>query len=543
MSKNQKNTTVYTLVLGAAILVLAPVASIFSSWLSVSESFWDHIFATFFYEYLSNTLLLAITVVIISCALGTFLALVTTYVDFPGRKIISGLSYCTLVFPPYVLGFILLGMFEYSGPLMSSLRNLLGFDPQFIPTLSGFFGASISLSVSLFPYVYMLTKLAFNSRGYKIIEASKSLGLNFNQSITRLIFPLAAPAVFGGGIIVLMEVMADFGTVAVFGYDTFTTGIYKAWFSFFDLSSACQLASVLLLFMTSLYYLKVYFQKEDEVYPDQVNQGLRLESVSVWLRWTISISCFSFFALFLLAPVVQLVVWCVEIGFLNGFELVENNLLVTIFIGAVTSIAITTYSIILLELVRPIKSIPRVLKNLMHLPSIGYAFPGAVLAAGYVTFFANFDLLVDAVGIETSMVLSGSLLMLFIGLFIRFYAVGFSVVTGSYARISKSLDEAANGFGIRGFKLFREIRFPILKKSFLGAIFICFIDVVKEMPLTLMTRPMGWDTLSVKIFEWTAEGEWEKAAIPSLILVILGCVSLWLMVRLESSRASIGGEK
>jgi iron(III) transport system permease protein len=543
LQRTLSKTVAYGVGLLATLIALAPVIAIFSSWGQVSGEFWEHLYSTSLVLYIKNSFSLALNVVTLSVFIGVFLAVVTTYIDFPFRKLISILSYSTLVFPPYVMGFILLGMFEYAGPLPTFLREQLRISPNYIPNFSGELGASISLSVSLFPYVYMLTKIALSTRGIRVIEAGKSLGLNFRQCLYKIIIPLATPAILAGALIVLMEVMADFGTVSVYSFDTFTTGIYKAWFGFFDLAAACQLASTLLVFMSLVYFLKIKYQRKDEIYQSGEIDVPKLQTVSPFIRWFLAVGCMSFFLVFLVAPSVQLIWWCLEVGLNNALRLLENNLANTIIIGALTSFVIISYAIFMTYTLRRSGNVSKLVTGMIHFPSMGYAFPGAVLAAGFVTVFASLDLFLDELGVDLGIIFSGSLLILIAGLFVRFYAVGFTPLANSYSRISKSLDEAALSFKVKGTMLFSKVHLPLLKSTLLSSAAFCFIDVVKEMPLTLMARPMGWDTLSVKIFEWTSEGEWEKAAVPSLILVILGYFSLWIMLKLDQNKTKVGVNK
>lgn len=537
---NRLKSLAYILLALAAGLVLVPLVSVFSSWSAVSWDLWNHLLSTSLLEYTLNTIHLAAGVFVLAIGLGVFFATVTTYFEFPGRKYIAGLAYSTLVFPPYVMGFVLMGMFEYSGSFSTFLRLELNIPPQYLPEFKGIWGAIVSMSVSLFPYVYMLTKLALQAQGQRVLEAGRSLGLNVRQCLMRIAVPLVAPAILMGGFVVLMEVLADFGTVSVFSVDTFTTGIYKAWFGFFDLTGASQLASLLITFMFMLYFFKNLLEKKEQRYQSDNMPDLKLLKLAPVKAGMISAFSWIFFTIFLFLPILQLIWWASSVGIETGLFLAKKYIFNSVVIAATASFLILMVSSLSYTLVRKLRMNSKLNNILLELPYLGYAFPGAVLAAGLVvplTLLYNF---VSELGIIPQDVVSISMFILLSGLFIRFFAVGGSTVKGGYKRLSEGIDEAAQSMGLKWFELFYRVHLPVLKKSFWASFLFCFIDVIKEMPLTLMSRPIGWDTLAVKIWEWTSEGEWEKASLPALILIGLGFISIWLMVVLGTRK--LGGK-
>lgn len=510
-----------------AFILFIPFFSVYLSWAGPVSSIWEHLISTSFVEYAVNTFALTASVVSCSVILGVFFAGITTFYDFPLRKLISALCYTPLVFPPYVLGFVFLGIFDVTGPV-AKIATHLGYGYNELPDIRGLLGASISLSISLFPYVYMLTKTAMISQGPRVFEAGRSLGLRPSECVLKIGFPLSRPWIFSGALIVMMEVMADFGTVSVFSLDTFTTGIFKSWYGFFDFAGALQLSSVLLTIMMIVQYLKVKNEAlEARFQTDLSSRGSRLK-VSKAAGYFLCVGSLFLFTFMVGIPFVQLASWVLELGLSRAYSIISENLLNTILISGIAAALILLVSLLIKYHERMLGFLSKKMRFLLSLPSIGYGFPGAVLAAGLVMPFNYFDSLLNDNGLLSGSFLGGSLAVLLAGLFIRFYVVGFSSVSGGFGKIPRSMDEASKSMGVKGLNLFSRIHLPLLKHSIFVGFIYTFIDVAKEMPLTLMARPTGWDTLSVKIFEWTSEGEWEKAAVPSLILVCLGMISLWL---------------
>lgn len=521
-----------------AMLAVLPFMSILLSWGEITPAFWSHIWQSTLSRYVLNTVYLVLFVSLGAGIVGVVLAMLVSFFDFPGRNIFRGLCYGPLLFPPYVLGFVLLGLFDYSSVAASFMRKNFASVYSILPEFNGFLGAGVSLLISLFPYVFMLAKFSFESQGVRTMEAGRSLGSNMVGCLFRIALPLALPSVVAGMVIVAMEVGADFGTVSVFSYDTFTVGIFKSWYSFFNLKGASQLASLLLGFMLMLHFIRQGLEKKNEFYQAHAGRSVRRYKLGALSGSIVSIGLSIFFVLILLLPLVQLFYWVAGIGPGRAGSLISYNLLNSGVIGLLASIAIVVICVALTASFRQLKkSFSRrglmVLTQALSLPVIGYAFPGAVLAVGLFIPFALVDHLLLAQGLTQTGVLSQSILVLLMGLFLRFYAVGYAAISNAFRDIPTTADEASFSLNVIGFDLFRKIHFPLIRKPVVWAFVFCFIDVVKEMPLTLMLRPMNWDTLSVKIYEWTSEGEWEKASLPALILVMLGIVPLVFLIKNE----------
>lgn len=536
---NQFKLLKYNAFLVAATLclaVLVPMVSVFSSWSVEKGDVWAHLISTSLLDYSLNTIFLVLGVSFLSLILGVSLAVFTVFYEFPGRKLFSLLGFAPLVFPPYVMGFVLLGIFEQSGPVAIYFSRHLNIPLSDIPQFGGLFGSVVSLSVSLFPYVYMMTRISLEQQSQRILEAGRSLGLSSHQAIIKLAIPLAKPWIISGTLIVCMEVMADFGTVSVFSFDTFTTGIFKAWYGFFDFTAACQLASILLLAVNILYVLKIKSEGAELKYQNSVSVPTKRINLKASL-YSIPVLFFSmFFSIFVIIPILQLTDWSLGSGVTSAFDLIYKNLFNTLLISAITGAVIILCSVLVFTAKRIYYRGRLYFSGLASVPNLGYAFPGAVLAVGLVVPFNLLDAKLIDSGLLENAFFSGSISILILGLTIRFYAVGSSAVVGGLNRIPRNTDEASVGLGRSGFSLFRRVLLPNLRSPMLYGFIFCVIDIAKELPLTLMARPMGWDTLAVKIYEWTSEGEWEKAALPSLILVCFGVVSLWLMIRSEKDR-------
>jgi iron(III) transport system permease protein len=389
------------------------------------------------------------------------------------------------------------------------------------------------MSLALYPYVYLIARNAFLTQGRAALEAAQSLGLNRWQGFLRVALPMARPWIAAGVMLALMETLADFGTVAIFNYDTFTTAIYKAWFSLFSLAAASQLASLLIL----LVLVVVLVEQRSRAHMKYAAVGRSAQHQRIALSRALG-SLASLFAagVFLVAfliPLLQLLIW-VKDAAANDldsryWDFVRHSLLLS-GLGA----AIVTLLALLLGYAG--RQAPGAFMLLVQrIATIGYAFPGAVLAVGIFIPVAWLDnLIIDWLkphGWQGATVLKGTLLVMLLAYCVRFLAVAHGPAEAGLQRITRSIDEAARGMGSHGWSLLARVHLPMLRASLITAATLCFVDIMKEMPITLMTRPFGWDTLAVRVFEMTSEGEWERAALPSIAIVLAGLIPIMLLAR------------
>lgn len=528
--------------LGAILIsipTVLPLGFVFSSFFMKADSSWEYIINTLLSRLLLNSLVLVAGVGALSLILGVSLAWINSFYDYPGRKYLSGLLLYPLAFPSYVLAFVSIGILDYTGPIQTILRSSINYNGYF-PQIRSTPGLIIVMSLALYPYIYLLTKNAFQTQGQKLIEVAQSLGHSRSRAFFSVVIPMARPWIAGGLLLVLMETLADFGTVSTFNYDTFTTAIYKAWFSLFSIQTASRLASFLVILALILVFLEQNARKKMKF--NQVGRHDKEQSVIRLRGWKAFIAfSYSFLILSLafIIPVIQLLFWIISDAKINILSSYGSYIWHTIILSCLAAFIVLVLAFCLSLIQRKDNSF--ITKIALRIATLGYALPGSVLAVGIFVSVIWLDkkiiiFLEKVTSYEFSFILNGTIIVMLIAYAIRFLSPGFNTISSSFERIPPSVDEAATSLGVGTMKMLKKIHIPLIKKSLLAGYVLVFIDVTKEMPITLMTRPFGWDTLAVKIFEYTSEGEWELAAIPALLIVLAGLIPITLLSKLTEEK-------
>ncbi len=516
-----------------SLAVLMPVVVILWSLLSPEPEVWQHLREHLLWELVGNTFWLVLGTASGSLIIGVSLAWLVGVCEFPGRKIFSWALMLPLAVPAYVTAFVMVGILDFTGPLQTALRDA-GIDWQ-PPEIRSLGGVILVMVLAFYPYVYLIARNAFATQGKRALEAAQSLGYSQWDGFFKVALPMARPWIIGGVMLVIMETLADFGTVSVFNYDTFTTGIYKAWFDMFSLQAASQLASILIVFVFIIVLLEQQARARMRYTAVGKTAG---KSERIQLKGWRAIATLSFASLVLslafIIPMLQLGLWAAEV-WINDldsryFEFLWHSLL----LAGICAILVATAAIILAVANRYYSDFAT--RSMVRVATLGYALPGPVLAVGAFIPIAWFDnqlhgVLQSVFGYDGGLLLQGSLFTMLLALCIRFMAVGFSPIDGNLQRITRSIDESAQSLGSSGLSLLQRVHLPILQGGLFTAMTLIFVDVMKEMPITLMTRPFGWDTLAVRVFEMTAEGEWERAALPAVAIVLAGLIPIILMNR------------
>ncbi len=513
-----------------AVLTILPLLTLLPAWLTTQDEVWRHLADTLLIDLLRNTAVLALGVGLGVFVLGVGLAWLTAMCEFPGRRIFDWALMLPLGIPTYVLAFVAIGFLDFSGPVQSGLRALFDIDTLWFPPIRSEGGVIAVMVLALYPYVYMLARAAFLGQGRNILESGRVLGLNPWQIFFRISLPMARPAIAAGVALALMETLADFGAVAIFNYDTFTTALYKAWFDLFNLAAAAQLSTLLLLFVA----LALVGERQSRGRARYYNSGKRASVHRYQLTgkhaWLASGSAALVLALAFLIPLAQLVVWIISTGMADldarYLEFVSHTLLLGVMGGL-----LTVACALLLATIH--KQWPDNITRLStQLATLGYALPGAVLAVGIMLLFTSIDEGIDTItGGNTGLLLSSSVIALLFAYLVRFLAVAHGPVESALERITPSIQQAARSLGASHPEVLWRIYLPVLRPGLLTAALLVFVDIMKEMPATLLLRPFDWDTLAIRIFEMTSEGEWERAALPALTLVLVGLIPVILLVK------------
>ena len=508
-----------------SLFMLVPILIVLLSWTQPVADIWTHMRQYVLPQVLKNTVILLLMVTVISGVIGTALAWVTSMYRFPGQRFFAWALMLPLAMPAYVLAFVTVGIVDFSGPLQTALRES-GFTTA-IPSVRNVWGAGLVLSLAFYPYVYLLARQAFLSQGRRAIEAGQMLGLSRSKVFFRLALPQALPWVIGGLLLASMETLADFGAVSVFNVDTFTTAIYKAWFGFFSLTTAAQLAALLIGVVFIVVLFEQYWQAKRG---NTITQGSskRFEA-SKPAKWGMALLCTLVFLVAFLIPFLQLLYWTAE-NFQQDFDaryidFVTNSLM----IASMTTIFIAFLAIIIAWVKRqyPDKST----KLMTTLANLGYVVPGTVLAVGIFIPIAWLDNQLIAFGITSTQFFSGSVIVMLLALSTRFMTVSFQPVDRQLQRLTVNQEAAAKLLSDSPYQRWRQVMLPVLSPGVLTGLLMGFVEVMKEMPITLMTRRQGWDTLAVRVFEMTSEGMWGRAALPSLLIVLVGLIPVWVLLR------------
>ena len=508
-----------------SIFVAIPIITVFSSFFQTTGDYVSVLKNTFLLDYIYNSLILLIGVLTLTFIIGVGCAYLVSFYKFPGVNFFKWALILSFAVPAYIYAYSLTAFFENYGTAFSILKNLLGEGNYnvHIPKFDGMLGAIISISFSLFGYVYVLTRASFHYQSQNLLELGKNLGFSKQKSFFMIILPSARPAIVAGLSLVAMETLSDFGSVSFFGVSTLTTGIYNAWISFDDLTLANRLSSYLLIFILGLFVLENLSRKKAQ-YHTSSKGGFKSKSViqlSGYKSITASLFCIVVFFLSFLFPVFQMLYWTIifpkHLLDLNLIQLFSNTILL-VFLACCVLIFlafISNYGS------RVSKS--KFLDTLNTFSISGYAIPGIILAVAFITFISWLDLnMINYLGTESiKSIFIGSILGLVIIYFIRFYSLANNGIKSGYLKINYSIDESAYLLGYSKFKTFRNIHLPYLKNSVLLIGILLTIEIIKELPITLIMRPFNFETFATKAYIYASQDLLEAAAAPSLLLILI----------------------
>ncbi|MDB2354319.1 iron ABC transporter permease [Candidatus Pelagibacter bacterium] len=508
-----------------SIFVAIPIITVFSSFFQTTGDYVSVLKNTFLLDYIYNSLILLIGVLTLTFIIGVGCAYLVSFYKFPGVNFFKWALILSFAVPAYIYAYSLTAFFENYGTAFSILKNLLGEGNYnaHIPKFDGMLGAIISISFSLFGYVYVLTRASFHYQSQNLLELGKNLGFSKQKSFFKIILPSARPAIVAGLSLVAMEALSDFGSVSFFGVSTLTTGIYNAWISFDDLTLANRLSSYLLIFILGLFVLENLSRKKAQ-YHTSSKGGFKSKSViqlSGYKSITASLFCIAVFFLSFLFPVFQMLYWTI----IFPKHLLDLNL-IQLFSNTILLVFLACCVLILLAFISNYGS--RVSKSkfldILNTFSIsGYAIPGIILAVAFISFISWLDLnMINYLGTESiKSIFIGSILGLVIIYFIRFYSLANNGIKSGYLKINYSIDESAYLLGYSKFKTFRNIHLPYLKNSVLLIGILLTIEIIKELPITLIMRPFNFETFATKAYIYASQDLLEAAAAPSLLLILI----------------------
>ena len=531
----------FAFALPIALLTIVPLLAVV--WMAVTPQpdIWQHLWNYVLPRVLGNTLLLMLLVSVAVLAVGVPLAWLTAMCEFPGRRFFSWALVLPLAIPAYVLAFVQMGLFEYAGPVQGFIRDVVG-NSRWFPDIRGsLWGLVMVLVMAFYPYVYLMSRSAFLTQGHRSMEAAQALGLSPLEAFFKVALPLARPWIGAGLALVLMEVLADFGAIAVFNFDTFTTALYKSWFDLHNISAAAQLAAILVLVVLLLVAAEQRSRSAQRFHVSNPQRSrTQLRGTRAWLA---ALACLLVFAASFAVPMVQMVQW--------AWSVMEENLNSdywcyawnTLSLALVTA-ALATVLALLLSWIRRRHPDAKT-AWMVRLAVLGYAVPGVVLAVGVFVPIAWLDeqlmAWLEPFGIETLGILKGSLAGMLLALAARFLAVAYNSTDAAMQRITRSQEEACASLGLGPWQTLRRLHLPLLRTGLLSAFLMVVVDVMKEMPITLMMRQFGWDTLAVRVFQLTSESMWQEASLPALAIVLVGLLPVVVLVWQTEKSPSLAG--
>ncbi len=517
------------------LLLSIPVLTILTSITSSSDGVWQHLYDTVLGDYVTHSLTLLVGVGLAVLLLGIGPAWLVTMTRFPGSRILEWALVLPLAMPAYIIAYTYTGMLDIGGPLQVWIRETFDvrFGDYWFPNVRSLAGAVAMLSLVLYPYVYLLSRTAFLEQSVCVLEVSRTLGASPWQAFIRVAMPLARPAIIAGLSLVLMETLADYGTVQYFGVSAFTTGIFRTWFGLGSLTAAAQLAAVLLIFILFL-VMTEHWSRQKARYHHTSNKYSRLPQIPLtgWKRAAAMVYCILPVLLGFLIPFIQLSLWAVD-----TWHLVDRDSFFTLFVNSLELASVTAIIALVLGVfityskrLRP--TLP--LRGIVRVMGLGYAIPGTVIAVGVLIPFAWFDNTLDAwmrehFDVSTGLLLSGTLIAVVFAYLVRFLPVALNTLDAGLGKIKPTMDDVGRSMGLSPLQILRRVHVPLLQGSLLTASLLVFVDVLKELPATLILRPFNFNTLAIRTYELADQERLAEASSSALMIVLAGIIPVIIL--------------
>ena len=529
LNQRVSDNSIFFLSLFIIILILSPILTIFFENINQKSNYLNFFSSSEFRSYTMNSVVILIGVLLLTLFLGGVSAYLVSFYEFVGVNFFKYSLLMSFAIPPYIYAYTLSAFFENFG-IAYSLVSFFSEDlsKTLIPKIEPLSGSIISLSLTLFGYVFILTRSTFLNQSRDLIEVGKSLGFNNIDTFLKIIIPTARPAIFIGLSLVAMETLSDFGTVSFFGVSTYTTGIYNSWFIFDDLKTANFLSLFLIFFILFFFGLESISRKNIKFFNsnNSFNKKNKKVILSGYKGFFAFFFCFFLFSTSFLFPLVLMLKW----SFMNSSYLDLNQILQLNY-NSIKLIILSSIFIILTSLIvtfsgRVLKS--KILSFFSSLSISGYAMPGIVVSVSVISLFSLIDSFLD---MNLRGYFIGSIYGLIFGYSVRFYSISFNTIKTVYLKINKSIDESALLLGFNKLSILKNVHYPLLKKNLIFAFILISIEVIKELPITLILRPFNFETFSTSAFNLASNDLVEAAAIPSLFIVLWSSLLIFLSIK------------
>ncbi len=532
-----------------ALLATLPVLAVIALAFGPGDDIWNHLVSTVLGDYVTTTLLLMVGVGAGTLVIGIGTAWLVTMCRFPGRRIFEWALLLPMAVPAYVIAYVYTDLLEFAGPVQGALRNAFGWASKrdyWFPEIRSLGGAISMMTLVLYPYVYLLSRAAFLEQSTCVLEVSRTLGRGPWRSFFSVALPLARPSIVIGLSLVLMETLNDFGTVDFFAVPSFTLGIFDVWMNMNNIGGASQLASLLLLFVITLIVLERFARRRQRFHHTTTKYkalpGYRLAGRLGWLAFLV---CALPVILGFLLPSYVLGDLAIQFFDEAASPAVLGHALNSIMLASLAAVLAVGIGIFMAYGVRLYGG--KLLKTMTRLASMGYAVPGSVLAVGVIVSLSTLDNNIDAFmratfGFSTGLIFSGTIAAVTFGYLVRFLALSFGTVEASLGKITPNMDGAARTLGHGPFSTLRRVHIPLMKTSVLTAGLLVFVDVMKELPMTVILRPFNFQTLATFVHQWASDEQLGQASLAALAIVVSGIVPV-ILLSLAIAKARPGSDE
>ena len=513
------------------LLFFSPILIILFSLFSGYSENWEHIYNYVLTDYIVNSLILVSGVSILVIIIGSVTAWIVTNYHFTGRRFFEWGLILPLAIPPYILAYTFTGLFDSYGTLNEVAGSIFNLQESesFFPNIRNIYGAILVFSFTLYPYVYLICRTAFLNQSRSMFEVGRTLGLSQKLIFLKLALPIVRPALIAGTMIVAMETLSDFGAVDHFAVSTFTTGIFRTWYGMYDLTTAMQLASMLLIFITFCLVIERTSRRNASFSTISSNfKPMPIKKLSSQKSFLCFLVCFIPIFIGFVLPILEILNWSLRFNsgfFEKHFFRISFN---TISLSVFSAILCTFIAMLINFSIRYQNS--SIVKVTNPFLNIGYAVPGLILAVGIVQLFVFLDN--NILNSFEGYFVTGSIFGLIFAYIIKSYALANSTYEAGYQKISQTVDDTARILKSKGFNLLFRVHFPLLKTSFFTSILLVTSEVVKELPATLILRPFNFETLAVSTYIYASEERMIEAAAPATAIILIGLIPIFFLTKM-----------
>ena len=524
-----------------ALITSIPLLVIFFSSFQVNNEVWSHIYDYLIISYISNSLLLLIGVVALTIFMGVLAAWFIVFYNIPFKKLLSTLLVLPIAIPPYAVAYCYADLTDKGGIIDNILVNISTGGIIFSsPSIRSLTGSILILSLTLFPYIFLIVRYSFQNNALKIIESAANLGASKAKLFFKFALPISRPALVAAVTLVVMETLADFGVVHYLGINTLSVGVYKAWFGFDDLNSSARIALILLIFTLSVILIEKYLRLDQK--ENYTTFGIQ-SNITALFNSKIFFPTFFLIIVILLSFIIP-ISWLVSNLRLHSFNN-TSQIIEAIFnstkIALLGAFIIVSFAIFIIFAKRICKT--NILSFIINFSKIGYAAPGIVVAIGVITPTIFFDKKINSLfsffGMEVGLIMSGSIAILIFAYLVRFLSVAFNPIESGLEKISEKIDYSALNLGASRNKLLLKVHLPMILTTCLIGFLLIFIDILKELPITLILRPFNFNTLSVFTFEYASSEQLVLASLPALLITTIGLIPLVFIDRIVNNKRGL----